>query len=114
MPVAAELTTLDNDQAKLAVSVTHDEVEKAMQRTLKQLAGDVRVPGFRPGKVPPGVVLQRCGREVVLNEMLKNSLADWYGAAVTETGVQPIDDPEFDLDDVNAMLSSHFGSRPTS
>ena len=100
MPVAAELTTLDNDQAKLAVSVTHDEVEKAMQRTLKQLAGDVRVPGFRPGKVPPGVVLQRFGREVVLNEMLKNSLADWYGAAVTETGVQPIDDPEFDLDDV--------------
>ncbi|MFN8109968.1 MAG: trigger factor [Thermoleophilia bacterium] len=100
MPVAAELTPLENDRVQLDVSVTHDEVEHAMDKALKKLAREVRVPGFRPGKVPPQVVLQRFGRDVVLNEMLKTALGEWYDTAVEASGVRPIDDPELDLDDV--------------
>ncbi len=100
MPVAAELTPLDDDRAQIDVTVPGDEVEEAFGRTLTLMAREVRIPGFRPGKVPPNVVMQRYGREAVLNEMLKSSLGDWYELAVAASGVRPIDDPELDLTEV--------------
>ncbi len=100
MPIATEITSLEENRVQLDVSVSQDEVEKAVDRALKKMARDVRIPGFRPGKVPPAVVMRRFGRDVVVQEMLKTSLADWYEAAVAESGVRPIDDPELDLDSV--------------
>lgn len=100
MAIDTELTTLENDHVQLDVTVGTDEVGKAFDRTLKELGRNVRVPGFRPGKVPPAVVMRRFGRDVVVQEMIKNSLGGWYEAAVIDTGLRPIDDPEFDLDEV--------------
>lgn len=98
MPIDTELTTLEDDRVRLDVSVSKDEVQKAVDSTLKQLARDVRIPGFRPGKVPPTVVMNRFGRDVVVQEMLKNSIGGWYESAVAETGIRPIDDPELDME----------------
>ena len=98
MPINTELTTLEDDRVQLDVQVSKDEVQKAVDRTLKDLGRSVRVPGFRPGKVPPAVVMRRFGRDVVLQEMLKNSLDGWYQAAVVDSGVRPIDDPDLDMD----------------
>ena len=71
-----------------------------MERAIRQLGREVRVPGFRPGKAPAEVIVQRVGRDAVVQEMLKGSLGEWYSQAVAETGVQPIDDPDLDLEDV--------------
>lgn len=100
MTVAADITPLDDDRVQLDVSVPEEEVGQAIDQTLKRLAREVRVPGFRPGKVPPHMVMQRVGRDYVVNEMLKTALGDWYDTAVEATGVRPIDDPELDLDEV--------------
>ncbi len=100
MSLTTEVTPLDGDRVRLDVAVPKDEVARQMDRTIRKIGRDVRVPGFRPGKVPPQVVVQRVGREAVVQEMLKSSLATWYAAAVEETGVRPIDEPEVDLDDV--------------
>lgn len=100
MPVSAALTTLDDDRAQLDVTVPGDEVEQAFGRTLSQMAKDVRIPGFRPGKVPPHIVVQRYGRETVLNETLKSSIGEWYDLAVVASGIRPIDEPDLDLTEV--------------
>lgn len=100
MALTAEITTLEENRVRLDVSVPQDEVQKEMDKAVRALAREVRIPGFRAGKVPPQVVLQRVGRDAVVEEMLRKALGRWYSAAVEETGVAPIDDPELDLDSV--------------
>ncbi len=100
MPLTAEVTTLEENKVRLDVAVPEDEVRKGMDRAIRQLGREVRVPGFRPGKAPAEVIVQRVGRDAVVQEMLKGSLGGWYSAAVAETGVQPIDDPDLDLESV--------------
>ena len=55
------------------------------------------MPGFRKGKVPPEMVVQRLGREAVLTEALESSLGDWYERAMLDSGINPVGDPKLDL-----------------
>ena len=100
MALSAEVTPLEENRVRLDVAVPEDEVQRHMERAIRQLGREVRVPGFRPGKAPAEVIVQRVGREAVVQEMLKGSLGEWYSEAVAETGLQPIDDPDLDLADV--------------
>jgi trigger factor len=100
MPLTAEVTPLEANRVRLQVAVSQDEVRKEMDRAIRQVGREVRVPGFRPGKAPPEVVVQRVGRDAIVQEMLKGALGSWYAAAVAEAGVSPIDDPELDLDEI--------------
>jgi trigger factor len=60
----------------------------------------MKLPGFRKGKVPPEMVVQRLGREAVLTQALESSLGDWYERAMVESGVIPVGDPKLDLTDL--------------
>ena len=100
MPLTAEVTPLEENKVRLDVAVPEAEVQRGMDRAIRQLGREVRVPGFRPGKAPAEVIVQRVGRDAVVQEMLKGSLGGWYSAAVAETGVKPIDDPDLDLESV--------------
>lgn len=99
MAIHTEVVPLEENRVRIDVVVPKDEVDKRVERTLRKLAREIRVPGFRPGKAPTKVVAQRFGTEVVFEEMLRDALGEWYGAAVESSGVRPIDDPEIDLDD---------------
>lgn len=100
MALTAEVTTLEENRVRLDVSVPQDEVRRQMDIAVKSLGRNVRIPGFRAGKVPPQVILQRVGRDAVVEEMLRTALGEWYSSAVADTGVAPIEDPELDLDSV--------------
>jgi len=100
MSIATEITSSEEGRVELAVAVSEDAVEQAFEQALQRLARGVKVPGFRQGKVPTSVVMSRFGRPVVVQEMLKVSLAEWYEQAVVESGIRPIDDPDLALDDV--------------
>ena len=108
MALTAEVVNLEENRVRLDVEVPEDEVQKRMDRAIRQLGRDVRVPGFRPGKAPAEVIVQRVGRDAVVQEMLKGSLGEWYSQAVAETGVQPIDDPDLDLEEVPETGSLSF------
>ena len=99
MPVAAEVTTLEGDQVRIDVTVPEDEVRKQFDRTVKETSARMRLPGFRPGKVPAGVVIQRVGREGLFAQTIDRALNDWYREALAATGVDPIDSPELDMGD---------------
>ena len=84
-------------QVALQVEATADEVEAAVQASLRRLAGRVRIPGFRPGKAPSAMVERAVGWETIRHETVDHLVPDLYRRAVDETGVEPVGDPELDL-----------------
>lgn len=117
MPVKTEKTDLDNDQVRLDIVVSADELEKARQKTMRRLGREIRAPGFRPGKVPPEVVMQRIGPDAANDELLKDSLGSWFATAIEDTDVEPIGDPDINLnrvpDEGELIFSATVQLKPT-
>ncbi len=118
MPITAEKTKLEDDKVRLDVVVSGDEVEKERSKTLQRLGREVRVPGFRPGKVPAEVVLKRVGQDVANDELLKDALGNWYHTALHEADLpHPVADPEINLNAVpeqgDLIFSATIQLRPT-
>jgi trigger factor len=91
---------LPDSRVRVDVDVDPKDVEGSINRTARQLGQDMKMPGFRKGKVPPEMVVQRLGRQAVLTQALESSLGDWYERALVESGVNPVGDPKLDLDDL--------------
>jgi trigger factor len=91
------LTELDDSRVRLQVEVPTGELEARLESKARQLGGQLKLPGFRRGKVPAPLVIQRMGREVVLEEAVRDTLSSWYAEAIAEAGVVPVGDPTLDL-----------------
>jgi trigger factor len=91
---------LPDSRVRVDVDVDPKDVEGSINRTAQQLGKDMKLPGFRKGKVPPEMVVQRLGRETVLTQALESSLGDWYERAMLDSGVNPVGDPKLDLSDL--------------
>jgi trigger factor len=91
---------LPESRVRVDVDVDPQDVEGSISRTARELGKDMKMPGFRQGKVPPEMVVQRLGRETVLTQALESSLGDWYERAMLESGVNPVGDPKLDLSDL--------------
>jgi trigger factor len=91
---------LPDSRVRVDVDVDPKDVEGSINRTAQQLGQDMKLPGFRKGKVPPEMVVQRLGREAVLTQALESSLGDWYERAMLDSGVNPVGDPKLDLSDL--------------
>ena len=97
-----ETTVKELPESRVRVDVDVDplDVEGSISRTAQELGKDMKLPGFRKGKVPPEMVVQRLGRQTVLTQALESSLGDWYERAMLESGVNPVGDPKLDLSDL--------------
>ena len=93
------VTEQEGNTVRLDIEVSAEEVQEGLDATVKQLAREVRMPGFRKGKVPLRVVEQRFGMHAIVHQMLEDYLSRWYGPAVDESGIEPVDTPEVDYDD---------------
>ncbi len=91
---------LGDSRVRVEVGVEPEQVESRIKEAAARLGKDMKVQGFRQGKVPPEMVLQRVGREAVLSEALQTSLGDWYERAMLDAGVSPVGDPKLDLDEL--------------
>ncbi|MGH2956961.1 MAG: trigger factor [Solirubrobacterales bacterium] len=88
---------LPESRVRVEVGVDPKDVDVRIQETATRLGRDLKIPGFRKGKVPAEMVVQRLGRETVLTEALESSLGDWYERAMLDSGVSPVGDPKLDL-----------------
>jgi trigger factor len=95
--VKTAVEELSPTRVKLTVEVPFEELETSMKAAYKKVAQQVRVPGFRPGKVPARIIEQRFGRAVVLEETLNDALPKLYGQAVDESDVFPVSQPEIEV-----------------
>jgi trigger factor len=91
---------LPDSRVRVDVDVDPKDVEGSIAKTARQLGQDMKMPGFRKGKVPPEMVVKQLGRETVLTQALESSLGDWYERAMLESGINPVGDPKLDLSDL--------------
>ena len=75
-------------------------MEGRVEHRARQLGRELKLPGFRKGKVPAPLVLQRVGRETVLEEAVRDTLSSWYTDAIETAGIVPVGDPKVDLGDL--------------
>ncbi|GAA4210046.1 trigger factor [Streptosporangium oxazolinicum] len=88
---------LSPTRVRLTVEVPFEELGESLQAAYKKVAQQVRVPGFRPGKVPARIIEQRFGRAVVLEETLNDAVPKLYGRAVDESDIFPVSQPEIEV-----------------
>jgi trigger factor len=95
--VVTKVTELPESRVRVQAEVPAAEVERRVAQTARRLGRDLRVPGFRAGKAPAPVILQRMGRDAVLDEAVRDSLPGWYTAAIDAARVVPVGEPQLDL-----------------
>jgi trigger factor len=95
--VKTSVTELPESRVRVEAEVPAEEVERRVQQAARALGQQMRVPGFRKGKVPPPVVIRRLGREVVLDEALRSALGGWYADAIDGAGIAPVGEPDLDV-----------------
>jgi trigger factor len=102
MTVKTTVTELPDSRVRLDAEVPGDELEQRVQRAATALGRELRIPGFRKGKVPGPMVIQRIGREAVVEQAVRDSMPEWYEEAILRSGVSTVGDPklEVDLDEV--------------
>ena len=94
----ATSTALENNRIKLVVEIDDQEMEAAMDAAAKSLAQQVSIKGFRKGKVPKQVLLANIGGPAVLRaEAIRESIPNFYALGVSETMVDPINQPEINI-----------------
>jgi trigger factor len=91
------VTELGDSRVRLQVQVPAGEVEDRVERKARQLARELKLPGFRRGKVPTPLVIQRIGRDAVLEEAVRDTLSSWYSDAIGSAGIVPVGDPQLEL-----------------
>lgn len=88
---------LSPTRVRINVEVPFAELEPDFQRAYKELAKQVRLPGFRPGKAPAKLLEARIGREAMLAQIVNDALPSRYGQAVAESDVQPLGRPNIEV-----------------
>ena len=85
---------LEENKVKISVEIDAHDVDHAFEHALADMAKDVRVPGFRPGKTPIAVVRQRVGEEALAEEALRSHINGWWTRACSAAAIDAIDQPE--------------------
>ena len=88
---------IDKDRVKLRVEVPAEALDDSLARTYKKWANDIKIPGFRKGKVPRQLIDQRVGPEVIREEALRDALPDFYIEALRSEELEAIAPPEIEV-----------------
>lgn len=117
--VKTTVEELPESRVRVEAEIAPKEVQRRVNEAAGRMGRDLRMPGFRKGKVPAPVVIQRMGREAVLDEAVRTSLGQWYTDAVDAAGIHPVGQPDVDLGDLPAegqplTFTIEIGVRPTA
>src|SRR5919206_3789387 len=115
--VTTTITELPESRVRVQAEVPAEEVERRIAQAARALGRNLRVPGFRAGKAPPPVVINRVGREAVLDEAVRDSIGGWYAAAIDAARIVPVGEPDVSLSELPAegqplRFSIEIGVRP--
>jgi trigger factor len=91
------VSELPGSRVSVEVEVPAADVDRAVARAGRALAREMRMPGFRKGKAPPSLVIQRVGFPAVLEEAIREALPEWYERALLGSGIAPVGDPSVEV-----------------
>ncbi|ALS26962.1 trigger factor [Paenibacillus cisolokensis] len=104
---------IDKNVVAIDVEVDAEKVAEALDKAFKKVVAKVNVPGFRKGKVPRAIFEARFGVESLYQDAIDIILPDAYADAVKETGVQPVDRPEIDVEQFGKGQAFKFKAKVT-
>jgi trigger factor len=96
--VQTEVEELPENRVRLTVQVPSHDVHHAVEHAASDLAASVKIPGFRKGKVPRQVLIQRVGKERLLAEAIDSHITGWFWNAAASSRVRPVEQPEYDFE----------------
>lgn len=111
--MSAKWEKLSKNQGVLTVEVDAQKVEAALDKAFKKVVKKVNVPGFRKGKVPRKIFEARFGVEALYQDALDILLPEEYSNAVDETGIEPVDRPEVDIEQMERGQNLIFKANVT-
>lgn len=92
-----DVEELSPTRVKLTIEVPFEELKTSLDKAYREVARQVRVPGFRPGHVPPRVIDQRFGRAAVLEQAVNEAVPELYSKALAERDVVPLSQPDLEI-----------------
>jgi trigger factor len=95
--VKTDVEELSPTRVRLNVEVPFDELKPSLDKAYREVGRQVRIPGFRPGRVPPPVIDRRIGREVVLSQAVNDAIPDLYAKAIADGDVSVLGQPEVEI-----------------
>ncbi len=96
--VQTQLEELADNKVRLTVEVPSHDVQHAVEHAASDLAEQVKIPGFRKGKVPMPVLVSRVGRERLFSEAVESHIGGWFWAAASREGLRPVSQPDFNFE----------------
>ena len=96
--MSAKWEKLEGNRGVLTVEVGADKVNEGLDAAFKKVVKQINVPGFRKGKMPRQMFEKRFGVESLYQDALDFILPEAYAAAVEEAGIDPVDRPEIDVE----------------
>src|SRR5690625_1604849 len=111
--MAAKWEKQEGNEGVLTVEVEAEKFNSALDQAFKKVVKDVQVPGFRKGKMPRGLFEKRFGVESLYQDAVDIILPTAYTAAIDETGIEPVDQPEIDIEQIEKGKNLIFTAKVT-
>jgi trigger factor len=96
--VQTQVEELPGNKVRLRVQVPRADVHHAIEHAATDMAANVKVPGFRKGKVPMPVLIQRVGRERLYAEAVESHIGGWFWSAAARQRLRPVEQPQYDFE----------------
>ncbi len=93
----SSVENLEPTHAKVTVEVDFEEMKPDMDKAYKEIAGQIDIPGFRKGKVPPRIIDQRFGRGAVIDQVIDDVMSRYFAEALQENSLRPIGRPTVEV-----------------
>ncbi len=111
--MSAKWEKQEGNQGVLTIEVSPEEFNRGLDQAFKKVVKDVQIPGFRKGKVPRKIFENRFGVESLYQDAVDIILPDAYSKAVEETGIEPIEQPEVDIEEIEQGKDLIFTAKVT-
>ena len=92
-----DVEELSPTRVKLTIEVPFEELKPSLDKAYREVSRQVRIPGFRPGHVPPRIIDQRLGRGAVLEQAINDAVPQLYGKALEDSDIRALGQPDLEI-----------------
>lgn len=111
--MSAKWEKLEGNEGVLTIEASPEEFNNALDQAFKKVVKDVQIPGFRKGKIPRKIFENRFGVESLYQDAIDIVLPGVYNNAITETGIEPIDQPDVEVGEIEKDQPVIFTAKVT-
>jgi trigger factor len=95
--VKTDVEELSPTRVKMTIEVPFEELKPSLDKAYREVSRQVRIPGFRPGHVPPRIIDQRLGRGAVLEQAINDAVPQLYGKALEDSEIRALGQPDLEI-----------------